>query len=91
MVEKKLIIRDLSEFECNGEIKDLNEYEDGEGISFEIREQTTDVEVDRIQFTIYICLYTYDENDEYEPIKGWHHDDFDSIEEALKFIWENEC
>lgn len=94
MAEKRLIILDLNENECNGDIVPYSPYSDAPGKSFEIREQefTDSDKPNAPLFTIYVCTYVNSEFDgEYEPIKGWHYDDHASIEDALKFLWETEC
>jgi hypothetical protein len=92
MEKRNLIIEEISATDCGGSIGKYGQHEKNEGKDFYIQEQPLEIGCkEEGKFTVYISVYTLDQDDEYEPIEGWHHDDFNSIEDALKFIWESEC
>lgn len=74
-------ISSISEYECDGTIQDIDP-ETNEGLEFSI----TPME-DTDKFSVWVGISFLHEG-EMDFSKGWHHDGFSSIIEALQFLLE---
>jgi len=77
----KIIIHSIDDFECDGTIKEIDPIT-REGLEFSITPQ------DDNKFSIWVGVSVQINEETVDYVKGWHHDDQESMVAALAFVLE---